>query len=141
MPRIILMDLVPGRALSVWNSSIPINSRHTFLDALAQFLLELWSTNATGRTNASDNNLFHSRWLENLVDKAIARCITSSGRWGIASDYLVMRFLIPHYTLGVGEFTKLKIAHGDLNAHNFMVDEEFELTGFDRNSPFLLSCR
>jgi hypothetical protein len=60
IPCIILMDLVPGGALSTWNASIPTNSRYIFLDSLAQFLLELWSTNATETTHASEDTLSYS---------------------------------------------------------------------------------
>jgi trans-aconitate methyltransferase len=50
---IVLQDLITGKPLGVWNSSLPTRSRHTFLDALAQFLFGLWSTDAAGSVDAS----------------------------------------------------------------------------------------
>jgi hypothetical protein len=129
---IVLQDLLPGKPLSVWNSSIPTKSRHTFLDALAQFLFDLWSTDAPRSENASATVISYTEWLEDKIDNAISRCINGTGRWGKASDYLVMRSLIPHYTRGIGKITKAGIAHGDMNAYNFMVNEKLELTGYVR---------
>lgn len=133
---IVLQDLIPGKSLSVWNSSIPTKSRHTFLDALAQFLFDLWSTDASGIVNASATVVSYAQWLEDKIDNGIRRCINGTGRWGKASDYLVMRSLIPHYTQGTGDITKIGIAHGDMNAHNFMVNEDLDLTGYVRNSLY-----
>lgn len=127
---IVLQDLIPGRPLSVWNSDIPEKFRHTFLDALAQFLFDLWSTEAPGSVDASATMITYAEWLENRIDNAIRRCINGTARWGKAFDYLVMGSLIPHYTREVGEITKVGIAHGDMNAYNFMVNEEFDLTGY-----------
>ncbi|KAI5274689.1 hypothetical protein E4T47_02304 [Aureobasidium subglaciale] len=107
-------------------SKLPsISSRCVFLDGLARCLVDVWSTEALTATPT----LSYSTWLENDIDRAIRRCITGSNRWGKLSDYLVMRSLIPYHSRGVDHFKRISIAHGDMNAYNFMVNEAFELTG------------
>lgn len=110
---IVLQDLVPGRPLSVWNSDIPEELRYTFLDALAQFLFDLWSTEASESVGTSATVITYAKWLEDRIDNGIRRCINGTGRWGKAFDYLVMRSLIPHYTREIGEITQVGIAHGE----------------------------
>jgi RIO-like serine/threonine protein kinase len=47
-----------------------------------------------------------------------------------------MRSLIPHFTRGIGKITKIGIAHGDMNAYSFMVNEDLELTGYVREPVY-----
>ncbi|KAI5250183.1 hypothetical protein E4T43_00125 [Aureobasidium subglaciale] len=125
LPSIVIQSFVPGRSLGIWNPSIPKSSRCVFMDGLARFLVDVWSIKASTATPT----LSYSTWLENDIDRAIRRCITGSNRWGNLSDYLVMRSLIPYHSRGVDHFKEISIAHGDMNAYNFMVNEAFELTG------------
>ncbi|THY80950.1 hypothetical protein D6C93_09723, partial [Aureobasidium pullulans] len=123
VPPVILEDFIQGRSLNVWNSAIPEELQHAFLDSLAQFLLDLWYIEAPESPSASSTVRPYSNWLENEIDKAIRRCITGSGKWGTASDYLVMRSMIPQIAHRFDDFQTIGIAHGDMNAHNFIVNE------------------
>lgn len=71
----------------------------------------------------------YSKWLENAIDNAIKRCMTGTGRWGTTFDYLVMRSMIGYYSRDHDHIIEHGIAHGDMHAHNIMVDERLELTG------------
>ncbi|THX71698.1 hypothetical protein D6D04_09407 [Aureobasidium pullulans] len=130
IPPVILEDLIQGRSLNIWNSAIPKELQHAFLDSLAQFLLDLWYVEAPESASASSTVRTYSNWLENEIDKAIRRCITGSGKWGNVSDYLVMRSMIPQIAHHLDDFQTIGIAHGDMNAHNFIVNERLELMGY-----------
>jgi aminoglycoside phosphotransferase (APT) family kinase protein len=130
IPPIILEDFVPGRLLSIWNSSISKACQNAFLDSLAQFLLDLWSIEPLTRTTAQPLQNTYPEWLESEVDRGISRCLNRTANWGTASDYLVMRSMIPQIAHGLEFPSRNAIVHGDMNAHNFMVNENLELTGY-----------
>lgn len=127
---IVLQELIPGKPLSVWNSLIPKSQQIRFLDSLAGFLVELWSTPVSESLDTNIPSKSYSQWLEDTIDKSIKRCITGTGKWGTTSDYLVMRSMIKHHSDDVDHVMEYGIAHGDLHAHNILVDERLELTGY-----------
>lgn len=92
------------------------------------FLLQqLWSV--TPPASMSRTSSSYSTWLTSSLDRALRRTLAGTARWGgNAVDYLIMRSMIPD-NAKVDECTELGFAHGDLNAYNVMVDEEFRLTG------------
>ncbi|KEQ58823.1 uncharacterized protein M437DRAFT_58321 [Aureobasidium melanogenum CBS 110374] len=126
---IVLQDLIPGKPLGSWNELIPQSQQMCFLDSLARFLVELWSIPTSGTIETEVPALLYSQWLENMIDKAIRRCITGDSRWGTTRDYLVMRSLISYYASPHDHITEYGIAHGDMHALNIMVDERLELSG------------
>lgn len=127
---IVLQELISGKPLGVWNSLIPQSQQIRFLNSLAGFLVELWSTPASRITEPELPAIPYSKWLEDMIDKAIKRCITGTGKWGTTHDYLVMRSMIKHYSDDVDHVMEYGTAHGDLHAHNILVGERLELTGY-----------
>ncbi|KEQ96676.1 hypothetical protein AUEXF2481DRAFT_650227 [Aureobasidium subglaciale EXF-2481] len=53
--------------------------------------------------------------------------MAGTGKWGKTSDYIVMRSMIPQIAQHLNVFSMIGIAHGDMNAHNFIVKERLEL--------------
>lgn len=64
------------------------------------------------------------------MDRAIRRCISGTARWGKTADYLAMRSMMPYFAQDLDGLSMARIAHGDMNAHNFIVSQGFELTGY-----------
>ncbi|KAI5238321.1 hypothetical protein E4T42_09006 [Aureobasidium subglaciale] len=90
-------------------------------------VVDLWWIEGPGSVSASPTIKPYSRRPENEIDKAIRRCIAGTGKWGKASDYIVMRSMIPQIAQHLNVFSMIGIAHGDMNAHNFIVKERLEL--------------
>ncbi|CAD0095639.1 unnamed protein product, partial [Aureobasidium mustum] len=104
-----------------------------FLDSLAGFLVELWSIPGLGCVGAETPNVPYSKWLQDMLDRAIKRCITGTGKWGTTRDYLVMRSMIGYYAYDYDYIAEYGIAHGDLHANNIMVNDLLQLTGYVSN--------
>lgn len=122
------LDWVDGAPMTKWDMEIPVKVRRGFLDDMAEFLLQLWSTPAPDFAFPKPTAPY-SRWLLQTVDRAIGRTLSGEARWGDALEFLIMRSMIPYYSVAVEEYSKIAIAHGDLNAHNIMVDNDLRLTG------------
>lgn len=103
---IVLQELIHGKPLSVWNASIPHTQQLRFLNSLAGFLVELWSTPTT---RPETPKIPYSKWLQDMLDKAIKRCITGTGKWGTTIDYLVMRSMIGYYSCDYDYITEYAI--------------------------------
>lgn len=127
---IVLEDFIAGKSLSIWDESIAPGLRHSFLNSLARFLLDLWSVDDPESTNIPTGAAPYSLWLEDETDRAIRRCIAGTAKWGRALDYLRMRSTIPQFARDLDTFATKRIAHGDTNSSNFMVSEKWELQGY-----------
>lgn len=125
---IIFTEWMAGEPLRVWNFQIALARRHTFLDGLAEVLLQLWTT-PTAEGSASGTTGLYSTWLITSLDRALRRTLLGTARWGDAIDYLIMRSMIPAYSDAVDQYSTLGFAHGDLNAHNLIRTENFQLAG------------
>ncbi|KAB8356541.1 hypothetical protein FH972_024124 [Carpinus fangiana] len=125
---LVLMEWVEGRPLKVWNSSLPLQCSTNFLNDLAQFLLNLWSVTLPADDDLT-SSMKYSTWLEGDICRPLRRTLSGNARWGDPIDYLIMRSMIPHYASGIDTVQELRIAHGDTNASNYMVDEDLHLTG------------
>lgn len=127
---VVLQELVSGKPLSVWNSSLPHSQQMRFLNSLAGLLVELWSIPVLGCVGQDTPDIPYSQWLQDMVDRAIKRYITGSSKWGNTRDYLVMRSMIGYYAYDYDHIAEYGIAHGDLHANNIMVNDLLELTGY-----------
>ncbi|KAJ5976356.1 hypothetical protein N7481_010063 [Penicillium waksmanii] len=122
------MDWMDGDPLSRWDLQIPIKPRQDFLEDLAEFLLLLWSTPAPALPYPTPV-VPYSKWLTQAIDRQLNRTLSGESRWGDAMEYLVMRSMIPYYSVAVDEYSSIGIAHGDLNVHNILVDLDLRLSG------------
>jgi hypothetical protein len=87
--------------------------------------LQLWSTAAP---SVPEQTSLYSAWLTESLDRGLRRTLNGTARWGDAIDYLIMRSMIPKF-VEFDEYIGVGFAHGDLNAHNIMINDDFHLTG------------
>ncbi|KAJ6019504.1 hypothetical protein N7522_001571 [Penicillium canescens] len=125
---VLYSEWVSGNPLAVWNSKIPLLKRHILLDDLAEFLLQLWTT-AVPSALAPEQNCLYSVWLTQSLDRGLRRTLTGTAKWGNATDYLIMRSMVPKYAAEFDKYIGVGFTHGDLNAHNVMINDDFNLTG------------
>ncbi|KAJ5567163.1 hypothetical protein N7535_006469 [Penicillium sp. DV-2018c] len=126
--RVIYSEWVAGNPLAIWNSKIPLVKRQSLLDDLAEFLLQLWTITVPSAL-ASEQEDPYSAWLTQSLDRGLRRTLTGTARWGDATDYLIMRSMIPEYAAEFDKYIGVGFAHGDLNAFNVMINDDFNLTG------------
>ena len=124
---VLYSEWVTGKPLAIWNSRILLIKRQRFLDNLAEFLLQLWTIPLPAPALPPKSP--YSVWLTESLDRGLRRTLAGTARWGNAVDYLIMRSMIPSYTAECDKYTDIGFAHGDLNAHNIMIDSDFQLTG------------
>ncbi|KAJ6131133.1 hypothetical protein N7523_001593 [Penicillium sp. IBT 18751x] len=124
---ILYSQWVTGTPLTIWNLQIPLHQRQKFLDDFADFLLQLWTTTVPA-TLSSKAKGSYTRWLTESLDRGLKRTLNGTGRWGNASDHLIMRSMIPEYA-DLDLYTEIGFDHGDLNAYNVLIGEDFNLTG------------
>ena len=122
---ILYSEWVGGKALATWNSQIPLVKRQRFLDDLAEFLVQLWTTPPLD--SAVRPKTPYSVWLTESLNRGLRRTLAGTARWGDAIDYLIMRSMILSHAIECDKY--IGFAHGDLNAHNIMIDDDFHLTG------------
>ncbi|GAB1204333.1 hypothetical protein APSETT445_002985 [Aspergillus pseudonomiae] len=125
---VLYSEWVSGEPLAVWNSQIHLNKRQRLLEDLAEFLLQLWTTEVPPNFMPEPKPRY-SAWLTESLDRGLRRTLTGTARWGDAIDYLVMRSMIPDYASEYDKYTDVGFAHGDLNAYNIMKNDDFHLTG------------
>ncbi|KAJ6066891.1 uncharacterized protein N7446_003928 [Penicillium canescens] len=125
---VLYSEWVSGNPLAIWNSKIPLLKRHSLLDDLAEFLLQLWTT-AVPSALAPEQNCLYSVWLTQSLDRGLRRTLTGTAKWGNATDYLIMRSMVPKYAAEFDKYIGVGFTHGDLNAHNVMINDDFNLTG------------
>lgn len=128
---VLYSEWVVGEPVAVWNLQIPSQRRHALLDDLAEFLLQLWTTPPPASPVPAQDTRY-SAWLTQSLDRGILRTLRGKARWGKAIDYLIMRSFIPEYASTFDEYIGFGLAHGDLNAHNIMKNDDFRLTGYVR---------
>lgn len=125
---ILYSEWVTGMPLTIWNLQIPLRRRQRFLNDFVEFLLQLWTITVPPALT-SETKISYSCWLTESLDRALKRTLNGTARWGHAIDYLIMRSMIPEYA-GFDLYTEIGFDHGDLNASNVLIGEEFELTGY-----------
>ena len=124
---VLYSEWVGGKPLAIWNYQIPLAKRQRLLDDLAEFLLQLWTSKLPASALAPRSP--YSVWLTESLDRGLRRNLARTARWGDPINYLIMRSMIPSYSAGLDEYTDIGFAHGDLNAHNIMIDNDFQLMG------------
>jgi len=93
---ILYSDWVTGVPLSSWNLRFPLEKRQIFVDDLAEFLLQLWTT-AAPPVLALSQDCRYSTWLTKSLDRGLRRALSGKAKWGDAINYLMMRSMIPDY--------------------------------------------
>ncbi|CEJ85716.1 hypothetical protein VHEMI03867 [[Torrubiella] hemipterigena] len=126
--RIILTEWIDSEPLTVWNSQISLDTRHSFLASLADFSIQLWTAPVEPEL-AVDKTSSYSAWLTNSLDRGLRRTIQGTARWGSTIDYLIMRSMVRRYSKDLDGGQILGFAHGDMNAHNVMRTKDFQLAG------------
>ncbi|KAL3482076.1 hypothetical protein BJX99DRAFT_81975 [Aspergillus californicus] len=137
---VLYSDWVSGDLLGIWNLQIPLLQGQGFLEDLAEFLLRLWTTLPPPDLTPVQNHVY-SDWLIGSLDRGLRRTLTGSARWGNSIDYLIMRSMIPSYASEFDKYTGVGFSHGDLNAHNVMKSDDFQLTGYAQGIILLYSVR
>ncbi|KAJ5083023.1 hypothetical protein N7532_012066 [Penicillium argentinense] len=122
------MEWIEGSPMESWSRELSQRARQGFLDDMADFLLQLWSTPAPVPTYPTPVTPY-SAWLTDSIDRGLRRTLSGDARWGDAMDYLIMRSMVAYYSIAVDEYTQIGIAHGDLSTHNIMVDSSLRVTG------------
>lgn len=125
---VLYSEWVRGEPLAIWNHGIPAIKRETLLDDFAEFVLQLWTIPAPPDLSSTQSSSY-SVWLSQSLDRGLRRTLNGTARWGDPIDYLIMRSMIPEYTVGLDKYTAIGFSHGDLNTFNVMRDEDFHLTG------------
>lgn len=125
---VLYSEWISGKPLAIWNNQVPLVKRQRILTGLAEFLLQIWTVNVPPDF-APEKNRLYSVWLTESLDRALRRTLSGTARWGNAVDYLIMRSMIPDYADEFDGYSGFGFTHGDLNAHNIMRNDDFDLTG------------
>lgn len=120
-------EWVSGETIGAW-SNIPLVQREKILDEFAEFLLQLWSTKVPAGPEQEGTRLY-SVWLREMTDEIIREFLDGKPRFGNVVDYLIMRSMIPGYVGDLDNYPDLGFDHGDLNASNVMLDDNFKIAG------------
>jgi hypothetical protein len=126
--HVVYSEWVDGQPLAIWDSQIPLLGRQRLLEDLAVFLLQLWTTPVPPAL-AQEKSRTYSIWLTESLDRGLRRTLKGTGKWGNAINYLIMRSMISDYAAEYDHYPGVGFAHGDLNAHNIMRNDDFHLTG------------
>lgn len=128
-PLLIFMDQIAGHPLSTWGfSAIDVLQRDIFLQSLARFLLDLWSTEVPEADMAGLGVVprTYAEWLVSELDRAISIRLDNDNVWGNIIDFLVMRAWVHLYIKDVNtKFGKrMAVGHGNLDENSIMIGED-----------------
>jgi hypothetical protein len=72
----------------------------------------------------------YAAWLYDSIDRGLRRTIQKTANWGDPIDYLIQRSSISKYSRNSRDEQGYAFRHGDLNAHNILVDAHGHLEGY-----------
>jgi aminoglycoside phosphotransferase (APT) family kinase protein len=81
-----------------------------------------------------DTAVTASRWLTESVDRALRRSFRRN-LCDLAIDYLIQRSMVSRYVVPEYNDSPWVVVHGDLHNDNIIIDDEFNIQGYETLSP------